>query len=193
MLKYLTAGMFLLLMLLSSAWASEIFYVHDERRLGVRPSADSSSRPLEVIDTGARMELLERSGNYALVRTESGTEGWVSATFISQDKPALVLLDELRQSHEQLQQRLVQLEEALMDSEDEKAEMAKGLQQARLVHKQLEQAIANYRQQLKEEEAHHLSWLLPPLLGIGLFLFGIFLGVRWDRHRISERMGGLEI
>ena len=180
------------MLLASASWAQEILYVHDELRLGVRPSADSRSTPLEVVTTGARLEVLSRSGNFVRVRTPRGNEGWVNAAYLSDEKPARLLLDELQQARAQLEDRLAEEQGRVLVGNERLSELGERIER---LHSQLQEAQQHnleLRAQLQQEESAW-GWLLQPLMGILLFLFGIFLGVKWYRHRVSERIGGLEI
>lgn len=180
------------LLLFSVTAVAEVIYVHDERRLGVRPNANSTDAPLEVVSTGDRMELLGRSGDFVRVRTATGTEGWVNASFVSEDKPARVLLMELQQEHEILQQQFSRITELQQQTELRLLAVGARLEQADEMQEQMRQSITEYRAELNKDRPIW-AWLVKPLLGLALFLFGVYLGVRWDRQRISERMGGLEL
>lgn len=190
MVKRTTAMLFLMLFT-SLSWA-EILYVHDERRLGVRPQANSTDAPLAIVSTGARLEVLEHSGSFTKVRTTDGVEGWVNSVYLGDQKPSLVLLEELEAKHQAVLLSVAEQEQRLQASEAENSRLA-GILEG-LVHEKalLQQQNAQYRAELGVDK-HDMDWLYRGLTGIALFLFGILLGVKWNRHRISERMGGLEL
>lgn len=192
MFRRIACGLFVLVMLWASAVSAEILYVHDELRLGVRPQANSTDAPLVVVTTGARLEVLDRSGSFVKVRTARGIEGWVSAAYLSEEKPARLLLDELQGTHEAVLLQLAELEQGLAASQAENTHQAERIEAMLDNEAALVQQIEQYRAELGHGE-RNLAWLYQTMLMLLLFLSGVFLGVKWYRHRISERMGGLEI
>lgn len=192
MARRIAVLLFSLLMVLSSAAWAEVLYVHDELRLGVRPQANSSDTPLTVVTTGARLEVLGRAGNFVQVRTASGVEGWVNAAYLSEDKPARLILEELEAEREALLTRLADLQMQLEGSQEQVLLLGQRIESMADNEAELQQQNARYRAELALDEKD-LSWLYQALGGIFLFLLGIYLGVKWYRHSISERMGGLEI
>lgn len=192
MARHTAVLLFSLLMVLSSAAWAEVLYVHDELRLGVRPQANSSDTPLTVVTTGARLEVLARSGNFVQVRTVNGVEGWVNAAYLSKDKPARLLLEELEAELQALRTRLADLQGQLGGSQQQVLSLGQQVETMVNNEVELQQQIVGYRAELALEDKD-LSWLYQALAGIFLFLLGIYLGVKWYRHSVSERMGGLEI
>jgi SH3 domain protein len=75
--------------------AADVAYVTDKLQLGLHRAADTSDRAFENLLSGARLEVLERNVNYARVRTDSGTEGWVKAAYIVSETPARYRVAEL--------------------------------------------------------------------------------------------------
>ena len=193
MLKRIAIILLPLLMLLASAtsWA-EVVYVHDELRLGVREQANSSDAPLAVVTTGARLEVIARSGSFVKVRTARGVEGWVNAAYLSDEKPSRLLLEELQETHQDTLEQVAGLSAQIEAREAEILRLGMSLEEMADNKEMLQQEIARYRAELGVDE-EDWGWLYQSLFSIGLFLLGIFLGVKWYRHRISERMGGLEI
>ena len=195
----------LLMLLMSASWAEEIVYVHDELRLGVRPKANSTDAPLVVVTTGARLEVLDRTGSFVKVRTDNGVEGWVNAAYLSEEKPARLLLEELEEEHTRLLERLVgtlaqaeaqqgeieSLQQQLAQLVDDKAFSQQRMESLLSELQQLRAEITHNEQQVIEEQL--MSWLYLALAGFFIFLLGIYFGYKWHRQRISDRMGGLEI
>ncbi|MFU8837420.1 MAG: TIGR04211 family SH3 domain-containing protein [Thiohalomonadaceae bacterium] len=192
MCRRMVCGLFVLVMLWASAVSAEFLYVHDELRLGVRPQPNSTDTPLAVVTTGARLEALDRSGSFVKVRTSRGIEGWVSAAYLSEEKPARLLLEELRESHEAVLLQLAEREQGMAAMQAENADQAERIEAMLDNEVALMQQIEQYRAELGHGE-RSLAWIYQTLLMLLLFLSGVFLGVKWYRHRISERMGGLEI
>jgi SH3 domain protein len=189
---------FLLLLLAPALWA-EVVYVQDELRLGIRPQANSSGAPILVVTSGTRLEMLEHTGNFAKVRTDEGVEGWVNASFVSSDKPARLLLDEMQQAHQQLQQQLqetqAEKDRLVTSSEGELAMLGARLEQVVEHNAQLEQLLERWRveRQAREAKSMRWPWFYPVAAALGLFLLGLLLGYRWHRRRVAGRLGGLGI
>ncbi len=81
----------------SAAGASaQTLYVTDSLRLALYESEDLSDKPLANLVSGAPVQLLERSGSLARVRTPAGDEGWVKASFLVPEKPARARVDRAR-------------------------------------------------------------------------------------------------
>jgi SH3 domain protein len=75
--------------------SAETLYVTDSLRLALYESEDMSDKPLSNLVSGTAVQLLERNSSLARVRTPSGDEGWVKASFLVPDKPAKTRVAEL--------------------------------------------------------------------------------------------------
>lgn len=71
-------------------------YVSDKLVLNVYAEAEQGSGRVATIQTGDAVEELERSGTMVRVRLEDGREGWVGASYLVSDAPAIVRLRELQ-------------------------------------------------------------------------------------------------
>jgi len=71
-------------------------FVSDKLVLNVYAEPDQGSARLETIQTGDAVEELERSGSLVRIRLEDGREGWVGASYLTSDPPAIVRLRELQ-------------------------------------------------------------------------------------------------
>jgi len=81
-------------------------YVTDKVLVGVYEEPDTDSKLLKVIPTGTPLEILERKGKLALVRTSDGLEGWLDSTYTIDHKPAQHVVLELADKQKQTQQEL---------------------------------------------------------------------------------------
>jgi SH3 domain protein len=75
--------------------AAETLYVTDILRLGIHEASDTSDRPFDSLVSGAPLEIIERTPNFARVRTVEGREGWVKSAYLVTEKPAQARLAEL--------------------------------------------------------------------------------------------------
>lgn len=131
-------------------WASgaaETVYVTDKLILGVYGNSDGSGQQIRIVRSGAALEVLERVGRYAKVRTEEGEEGWVKTQYLVTQPPAVLRIKELEDELEALRQtsaepaalraRNVELEQRL---EKQAAGLDTAGQQIRTLQQELELA-----------------------------------------------------
>lgn len=186
--KYLLVG----LLLHAGAVMSETIYVHDYLRLGIRAHPNSSETPLSVVTTGDALEVLERQGGYIKVRSEEGIEGWVSKAYVSSEKPARLRLEELQEEYKRLQGEMKDLRRELTASQELNEKLS--MQNAELMSENgsLHDQVSRYYGSLAKNRSPY-TWLYQSLAIVALFVLGIFLGVRWQKRRVADRLGGLEI
>jgi len=97
-----------ILVWLPGTTSGETAYVIDQLLLGVYENQKQTGTILEVLPTGAALEVLSRDKHFARVRTANGNVGWVDGNYLMAEKPAQLLLLELEAIH---QQTNIQLEE----------------------------------------------------------------------------------
>lgn len=171
---------------------AETVYVHDYLRLGVRTNPNSSESPIAVVTTGDALSVLEKEGGYIRVRTEQGDEGWVSKAYVSTEKPARLQLDQLKQEYARNEAETKELRQELAGSVEHAETVEKQLAEMMAENASLHDQVGRFYSssaQLKRKYA----WVYQSAGMIVLFLFGFFLGVRWYKRRITDRLGGLEI
>lgn len=193
MCKGLLKSLFLFFLLCQGVSAAQTVYVHDQLRLGVRAEPNSNQTPIAVVKTGAALSVLDEQDGYLMVKTEAGVKGWVSKGYVSAEPPARTRLANLEKRHAALKKELDDLRNMLAES-TEKVEAAEKLRSELMsenasLHEKLSQFVSE--QNSKTERSY--SWLYIPLLLIGLFVLGIYIGVRWYKDRVAEKIGGLEI
>ena len=74
-------------------------YVIDHLAIGMHESKSLTSPILRVLPTGTALEVVTREDSFIKVRAEDGTEGWVDASYVMDDKPAQLALLELEARH----------------------------------------------------------------------------------------------
>ncbi len=190
--KRLIGYLFLGLFLCTGSVRAETVYVHDYLRLGVRTLPNSSEPAIAVVTTGDALSVLERREGYLKVRTGEGTEGWVSESYVSAEKPVRMQLVQLKKESERREAELKALQKALADSEGknktDKARLAKLLSDNAV----LEQQVSRYTSRNAELQRKY-AWAYQAGAALALLLFGFYFGVRWYKRRITDRLGGLEI
>jgi len=89
---------------------SETLYVIDRLLVGVYPDESLTGTALEVLPTGASLEILARQGEHIQVRTGNDIEGWVDSNYLMREKPAQLLLLEAETALEKTRERLQEAE-----------------------------------------------------------------------------------
>lgn len=116
----LTALAFLLL-LAAPAGAQETVYVTDILQLGLHRAEDTSDSPFRNIVSGTELTVLERSPNYARVRTPDGDEGWVRSFYLISEKPAQLRVAEAEARAAELER---ELEAAMVERDSARTDAA---------------------------------------------------------------------
>jgi uncharacterized protein YgiM (DUF1202 family) len=79
-------GTLLLIHVLSAN--AQTLYVDDQLQIGLHAKPTLSSPIIELLPSGTELQLIERNGALAKVRTSSDVEGWVDGNYISTALPA---------------------------------------------------------------------------------------------------------
>lgn len=80
---------FLLALLIGSAQAA---HITDQLVVGLYPKSDLKGEPLQLLTTGMPVEVLKQNDGVVQVRLADDTRGWVEASYVSDDKPARMML-----------------------------------------------------------------------------------------------------
>ena len=70
-------------------------YVIDRLLLGVHETNELDSAIIKLLPSGTALDVLEREGSLARVRSPGGFEGWVDAAYLSEEQPASLTTDKL--------------------------------------------------------------------------------------------------
>ena len=171
-----------------TALAADTVYINDILRVGVRSEPNSTEAPLAVITSGTLVTVLTRQDGYMQIRTPDGVVGWINDTYTTTELPPRQQLAAMTQQRDQLQAELAKLKAAGADTTQLSAQIA-GLQQQNAKLQQAKDALTA-RLQTKQGG---FGWLYYALGLIVLFALGIYLGVRWDRERVAQKLGGIEL
>lgn len=87
--------------------------ITDKLLAGFYAEPDNSTQPIRVLPSDTPLERLEKKGSFTRVRLGDGSEGWVESRFITDEKPARIMLLELQAKNSQLQQQLRAAEQQL--------------------------------------------------------------------------------
>jgi len=187
------------LLLLPVIAAAETAYITDNLRLGLHQAPDTSDRAFRMLESGQELEILSRDRNYANVRLPDGTEGWVKAAYLVDEKPAKLIVAETAAERDALAVELEETRaafagpaETIQKLEDESAALSAALGNAEARVAELEQENASI-QGLKERYKGSL-----PLSWVGgatavCLVAGFLLGLWWADSRSRKRHGGIRI
>jgi SH3 domain protein len=92
----------LTVLLAGTATAAEIKFVRPDLDIPVRRGRGSQYKIIKFVKDGNQVELFEENGNWAKVRLQNGTEGWMLKRYLSDEKPSVEQVRELRKENEQL-------------------------------------------------------------------------------------------
>lgn len=181
-----------LLLIFAGTAAAEVVYVHDYLRLGVRANPDPAESSIAVVATGDALTVLAREGDYIKIRTEEGTEGWVSKNYVSDEAPARILLEQLRGEYAQKEAQSMELSKALAEITGSRDVMEKRITELMAENSSLQQEI-NTLTGRSDSLIQQYAWAIRIALVIMLFLAGFYLGAGWYMRRVRRRFGGMEI
>jgi SH3 domain protein len=92
----------------------DIWYVTDQLRLSVYPQASDKSGSLQLLSSGDKLAIIQISGNYALVVTPNGKQGWVKRGFLVPEPTASLLLKQEKLKNQVLNQEIEKLANSKM-------------------------------------------------------------------------------
>jgi SH3 domain protein len=190
---------FLVLLLLPIGALAQTAYVTDTLRLGLHEAADTSDRPFQQLESGQMVEVLSRTQYYANVQLPDGTEGYVKAAFLVDQKPAKLIVAETQAEVDRLNAELEELRQAF-------AAPATTIESLRAQVDDLESRAASSEAavaELQEEnadlrEATARDQILVPLTWVGgvvvvCLIAGLLGGLWWTDYRSRKRHGGVRI
>lgn len=136
---------------------AKTFYVTDKVLVGVYEQATTESNLIKALPTGTPIEVLERNGEYAKIRSPDGTTGWVENSYLIDRKPAqlvvLDLTDQQKQLNEQLSLAQAELEATQKQLVEAKAKSNnKASDQTKKLNKEINE-LKNTSAKLKKELA----------------------------------------
>ena len=187
---------FLLLPILAMA---DTAYVTDNLRLGLHAAEDTSDRAFRFLESGQPMEVLVRDRNYANVRLPDGTEGWVKAAYLVDEKPAKLIVAETAAERDALATELAQAKEAFAEPaatidrlRGETADLTEKLDAAQAEITGLRDEVASI-EGMKEQYrgAVPLKWVGGVI--VVCFVLGFLVALWWSDRQNRRRHGGIRI
>lgn len=178
---------------------AETAYVTDQLRLGMHRAEDTSDRAFRTLESGQELEVLDRNRNYARVELPDGTQGYVKAAYLVFEKPAALIVDEIRADNARLEQALEETRAAFAEPAATIASLEQqlGEQQTALEEAQsrAEELAAENRGYERRREQYKYSL---PMTWVGGAVFvcllaGFLGGLWWTDYRSRKRHGGIRI
>jgi len=179
--------------------AAETAYVTDTLQLGLHHASDTSDRAFRSLDSGQELEILSRTTYYANVQLPNGTQGWVKAGFLVNNKPAKLIVAETRAEADGLARELEDLRSAFaapaatIDALNQQvADLQGRLDDREVKVTELGEENASLRKrQSQYKNSLPLRWVAG---AIGICVVGGFLfGLWWVDQRSRRRHGGIRI
>jgi len=174
-------------------------YVTDNLQLGLYEAEDTSGRSFRTLESGQAMEILSRDRNYANVRLPDGTEGWVKAAYLVNNKPAKLIVAETAAERDAALTELAALKQAFAEPaatietlQNDILAFEAELAESRARANALEEETASIRG-LEEQYKGSLplSWVA---IAIAVCLIaGLLLGMWWVDSQNRKRHGGIRI
>lgn len=196
-MKWLAA---LLLALLSIKGMAATAYVSDELVLGVYSEENNQGQRLATLHSGTSVETLAQSGDFTQVRLSDGTTGWVKATFLTTQEPAVVRVKQLEEELDQSRATTPALAEAAARSEVERLKLELTAKQSELDAVHAEKSTPATASPLNLgplaaiQEAAAPRW--PALAGIAAVIglaCGFWLGYATLARRVRQKFGGIKV
>lgn len=172
-------------------------YIDDEIAVTVRAGPSNNADYLGVVRSGDEVTLIESMGpeSFARIRTASGTEGWVTARFLTETPAAATRLAAVESALEASEAEAKALQATLTDVSDElaalkpAAELAEDNAALRARIAELERDNAEVVQRYSEQKSRRKNMLTAAgLIGAGV-LGGLvlpWLGRSTRRRRYSD-------
>lgn len=151
---------------------AKTFYVTDKVLVGIYEQATTESTLIKALPTGTPIEVLERDGEYAKVRSPDGTTGWVESSYLIENKPAQLVVLDLTDQQKQLTEQLSlaqaeldatqkQLVEAKSKTNSEANDQSKNLNneinKLKNKSKQQQKELAATKKQLQNKSQQHVA------------------------------------
>jgi len=178
----------LALLCLPALAQAETVYVKERQTVALRDGVTPEAQSLKNVATGVSLEVVERTPTHIKVRLDDGTEGWISAALLTNDKPTAFKILAAETKQKQAESEAAKL----------KAEVAK--LQARLNQQQQQQSEAAEKPAPAAPETSptvaskpfslDLIWIAISFAMLGI---GFVAGVAWLRERTRRKLGGMHI
>jgi len=189
-------------------------HITDKLVVGLYEKSSLKGEPLQLLTSGTPVEVLDKKDEAAQVRLADGAEGWIEAGYVTDEKPASMMLLEAQAELRQLKQNGVtidsesaQLQLELDAAQERISRLEQGqaeLLAARMAQQKLEdlqervqQAVdllgAQPSSSISEEPGKGLERYLIWIVGGIALLVGFAGGAALIDYRVRKKFGGIRI
>ena len=133
------------LLILSPAIArAELMYVMDTLAITMRSGPGIEFRVLASLKTGDKVDVLEQSGDWVMVRLSDDRKGWVLARYVSPEKPSYMLVEALTAQAQSRKEKLETLELENRELKKENQTLSSNLQRVEKNYSALKEGAQEY-------------------------------------------------
>lgn len=147
-LKSILALLIFALLQVLPASAQDLRYISDDVFVVLHAGPGSNYRWMGKLIPGTQLTEMRRStdGNWAEVRTERGTLGWVQSEYLASEPPAQVRLPAVVRQLEDAERTSAELRSSVAELETRSAELSLQLEESQLQLQQVSEELAQLRQ-----------------------------------------------
>ncbi len=171
--------------------SAETVYINDQLRVGIRPEPNNESTPLAVVNSGDKLELLDKASGYMRVRTKGGVEGWIKDIYTTSQIPAIVQLQELTKSSGGTNQKVSELKEQVGIMQNANHALSSELEQIKSEREQLKIQLIGLKS--SRPDSGYLFWIYSFAAVVVFAALSFLGGIFWFRRQAMKRLGGLRI
>lgn len=123
-------------------YSAEKAYVTDILYVSLRREPSLSAQRIKLLHSTQQLEVLEHEGEFAHVRMDDGTDGWIQKQYLDSALPKVLLLKKSEQAVQQLKKEIVLLETKLAELEKNQAKPPAPLHESEVVQGYEKQLLA---------------------------------------------------
>ena len=100
---------------------AQTVYVTDEFEVTMRTGPNVENKIMAMLSTGTKLEVIEEKGDWVLVRSPIGREGWVLKRYASVELPKKIIIEQLQKKYADALKNLeIETEKALTFEKENK-------------------------------------------------------------------------
>lgn len=184
-----------MLILFPTVGLGKSLYVKDTSEALLRTGPSLSNKILVILKPGQEVSLVREEGDYYVVATPNGTQGYVLKYLMTDQSSTEVRLQELKQKTQQrireLETRTQEQEKELATLREEQGRLEDAKKQAEVMaSRQAELVSQLQKQQSRAQSREAIRWFLA---GAGVLLTGMILGWIWGARGRRTRRSGLSL
>lgn len=189
-----------ILLAISSSLLAESVYVRDELHVGLREGPSNATTPIGTVSTGMKLDVKARQDGFINVSTAKGKVGWLKESYTTNEPPARLLLDNMREKYSAMEEELKQLRASQEDTASGTKALEDKLAASEQNKERMEKQLSNTRDELaalKSQKDKSTEWTLAIIVAVlivlGSFVLGLFLGTQRYKRKVAERFGGMVV